>query len=47
MLTRVFCAQKAALVVDENVVAYFGSMEVAESDLVGDAAANEEEDDFS
>jgi hypothetical protein len=41
-------AQQAALVEDENVVAYFGSMETAESDLVGNEAANEEEDeDFS
>jgi hypothetical protein len=39
--------QKAALVEDEDVVAYFGSMEVAESDLVGDEATNDEEDDFS
>ncbi|OIW28543.1 SET domain-containing protein [Coniochaeta ligniaria NRRL 30616] len=40
--------EQAALVADENVVAYFGSMETAESDLVGDEAANEEEDeDFS
>lgn len=38
-------AQKATLVSDKNVVAYFGSMETAESDLVIDEAANEEEDD--
>jgi len=37
--------QKAALIEDENVAAYFGSMEIAESDLVEGAAANDEEDD--
>lgn len=39
--------QKTALVRDENVVAYFGSMEVAGSDLVGNDTANDGEDDFS
>lgn len=39
--------QKAELVQDENVVAYFGSMEITESDLVGNETTNDGEDDFS
>ncbi|KAB5539536.1 hypothetical protein GE09DRAFT_970518 [Coniochaeta sp. 2T2.1] len=39
--------EKTALAADENVVGYFGSMEITQSDLVGDEAANGEEDDFS
>jgi hypothetical protein len=39
--------QKTALVEDENVVAYFGSMEAAGSGLAGSSPANDDEDDFS
>lgn len=38
--------QKSSLLSDENVVAYLGSTEAAESDLVGDEASSEV-DDFS
>ena len=38
--------QKRALLADENVVAYLGSMEVAKSDIADEAASNEP-DDFS
>lgn len=36
--------QRRVLLADENVVAYLGSMETAESDLVGEEASNEPED---
>jgi hypothetical protein len=38
--------QRAALASNENVIAYLGSMEVSQSDLVDEEASNEE-DDFS
>jgi hypothetical protein len=38
--------QKTLLLGDENVVAYLGSTETAESDLVGEVASSEV-DDFS
>ncbi len=38
--------QRSSLLTDENVVAYLGLKEAAESDLAGDEASNEA-DDFS
>lgn len=39
--------QKNRLALDDHVVAYLGSMEASESDLVDREAPNEGEDDFS
>ena len=39
--------QKNSLLTDKNVVAYLGSTETAESDLVDQEATNEVEEDFS
>lgn len=36
--------QKTQLLADENVVAYLGSMEVAQNELVEAEASNDEED---
>jgi len=38
--------QRSTLLTDENVVAYLGSMEIAQSDLV-DAEASNDAEDFS
>ena len=38
--------QKSELLADETVVAYLGSMEISQNDLVGDEGA-QSEDDFS
>lgn len=38
--------QKSQLYLDKNVVAYLGSMEISQSELADDDAANQE-DDFS